>query len=252
MSGLEKSFNVFVCADNRHGGGLPGQVSTHLRVPNSNLGVMLVMNDAGPPGTDLLSPVVYAILDDVLGLDPIDWEDRLVTERLKTALQWVELPDTPRDPPKDESITGEYFNEGYGAFALTRVYLPNSTLFRTLDEGDAMFSTLEAGPRGPLNLTGPIYVAPFQKTFLSYIAFTHFDGNLFNWTGVLIYPKIDDDGYAGMTMGVGSAVVVPEKGLGMFGNFWGGSHGKEWRGEAVIRNGEEVQEESEVWFPKSG
>lgn len=55
-----------------HGGTLPGQKSQVIRVPGSGIGVAVMVNDH-EFGTGFYQVVRRRILDQLLGLEPIDW-----------------------------------------------------------------------------------------------------------------------------------------------------------------------------------
>jgi hypothetical protein len=58
-----------------HGGADPGQMSQVIRLPAKGIGIAIMIND-GHFGTALTSVIKFRIIDEMLGLDPIDWEER--------------------------------------------------------------------------------------------------------------------------------------------------------------------------------
>jgi hypothetical protein len=67
-----------------------------------------------------------------------------------------------------------------------------------------------------INLLSPVFVAPFNKVFASHLVLTHFDGDLWNATGVLVFQPDTGDEIVGENSGSVPAVVTA-KGVGMFG-----------------------------------
>lgn len=58
-----------------HFGSIPGQMSQVLRVPEAGLGVVVMAND-NEFGSTFTEMVGYMVLDQVLGLEPVDWKAR--------------------------------------------------------------------------------------------------------------------------------------------------------------------------------
>jgi len=66
----------------------------HIRVPSRSIGFMISVNDE-VYGVDYFRIAQYWILDELLGLTPIDWEDRILGQKLCSP------PVYTRRPPKD-------------------------------------------------------------------------------------------------------------------------------------------------------
>ena len=60
-----------------HGGDLPGQESQVVRVPSKMIGLAVMVNDE-QMGTLFHEVAKWTILDELLGLEPIDWRERYV------------------------------------------------------------------------------------------------------------------------------------------------------------------------------
>lgn len=239
--------------DARHGGGIPGFVSLLVRVPSRNIAYFINSNDPGPgSGTgEAITALSYGVLDDLLGLDPIDWDSRIIETAIKTPSKSVPTPASPAAPPSADKVVGLYSDPAYGEFQLSRVS-PQGSANGTGNSNDTaqiatVLDTLAKYPSVSVNLTGDVYVAPLYKVFGTYIVFTPYDGPGFIWTTVIVKPITSQPGqYAVFTQGVGMAVIVPGGGIGMFGNFWGGVAGKTYN----ATSGEAVDKQSEVWFAK--
>lgn len=57
-----------------HGGHNPGYHTQVARFPHDNLGIIVLSNDEH--AYRLIDVVRWKIVDDILGLEDIDWEDR--------------------------------------------------------------------------------------------------------------------------------------------------------------------------------
>ena len=225
-----------------HTGDLPGQKSILLGAPDKGVALMMANNDDSL-GTVMNEAVAYMVLDDLLGLEPLDWDDRIFGDELRVHTSYPAPPMDPRSPPAQEVLAGEYRNAGYGTLTL----VPSNHSSHNEPERSVMSS-----PHRPVNITGPILVARMQKGFATHVVFTHFDGPLFNWT--LVDPVLDRRGKktqesVGAVKGTGSALFLErEGGLGMFGNWWG--QGEEVKQRRVVE--EDVERMAEVWFDKVG
>ncbi len=58
-----------------HGGADTGQMSQVIRVPGKGIGIAIIVND-DKFGTALTAVIKWRILDVMLGLEPVDWEER--------------------------------------------------------------------------------------------------------------------------------------------------------------------------------
>jgi hypothetical protein len=227
-----------------HGGDVPGQESLMVRLPDDGVGIFIATND-NEYGSQLAKVFQSVILDEMLGLERIDWEDRIMGLELTDLPTYPDAPSDPRPPPSEHVVAATYHNAGYGDMTLVPIHL-NSSLSVAGLTTDLFVATIQAAGT-PLNVTGPIYVAGINKVFTSHLVFTHFDGNLFNWTSLSVYDSPSGPDAHVVTIDKVGDAVVTDDGIGMFGNWWGA-------GEAVpklhAREGEDVKVRAEVWYDK--
>jgi hypothetical protein len=223
---------------------------THIaRLPAMGIGIFLGFNDDG--GHLVHTPIMYRLLDDLLGLQPIDWEERLITTARK-APSHIPIPVNPRPIPAIASLTGTYFDNGYGSLQIQKLdnpdewdqsflseYAPGTTAKSYFDAITKLMET-----QIHISSTEPVLFAHTGKLFVSAYVYTHRDGPIFNLSMINI--KQNKAGELAASSG-GSCMAVfvqgEGKGMGMFEDFWGGRHGKK-----VIE--ENVEAEAEVWFRK--
>lgn len=252
-----------------HSGDLPGQESIHTRLPDDGIGLMIAVNDAYL-GRLILSTVQYMILDEMLGLEEIDWEERVFGAALKQVPTLLgRKGKVKKQEPSSDMVVGKYKAEGYGEIEIS---LLGSSLHQT-SKPDSVLSnpsaTLETkgehkhqdlilhhfAPtttttnKGNKTNTLPLYITPLNKLFANNLLFTPYDGNIFNWTAITIWQTHGSsrDEWAMTIGGVGSCVIT-EKGIGMFGNYWGA--GDLVGGKEPVLNIDRVEEEAEVWYAR--
>ena len=227
----------------RHGGDVPGFSTQITRLPALGIGFFLGINDDDVGGL-LKSTLVYGILDALLGLDPIDWEERLVTPGYRNASIHTPLPDKPRPAPSTESLAGNYSDAGYGSLEIKTFEDANHDDFFDVDGtmATAYLRAISKAMTTQAGLTKPLMFAEMNKLFGSVYVYTHFDGPIYNTTMVNVKQNSQGElaAYVGRTS---TAVFVEGQGMGMFEDFWGGSRSK----RAVESH---VEEEAEVWFRK--
>ncbi|WVQ78589.1 hypothetical protein IAT38_000675 [Cryptococcus sp. DSM 104549] len=217
MYGLAQSVYTYRgYAIHGHDGSVPGQQSLFARLPDQGFGLLVAVND-DDFGSALCQIIALVYLP-----------------------SYPEVPIDPGEMPAD--VAGRYTNAGYGTFDVVE-YLPGNT-----SEIVSYFPTDWTSSPNPLNLTGPIYVAHIDKVFVSYIAFTHFDGLLFNWTGGWASDKVGAHGeVTGVLVkpgGTGTAVLA-EGGLALFGPV---GPGPTVTARAVTDT--DLAENADVWFVK--
>ena len=222
-----------------HTGSIPGQKSILIRLVDDDFGVMLATNEE-VFGISAVYSIPYRILDDYLGLEPIDWDTRYTEEFVQTVTAYHPKPEEPVSPPPPTDIEGEYSHPVYGKLQLTSFKIPQ------VDMWDSVMGLEQHGT------AEIVYVSPFEKLFSSHLVFIPFSGRVFNWTAVLAGPVLDENGqptseFVGGADGAGSA-YIDEHGIGMFGNFWGA-------GEAVPvvhadLEMKDVEQRAEVWYAK--
>jgi hypothetical protein len=195
------------------------------------------------------SSLVYRLLDEILGLDPIDWEERLVTKSFRKAATFTSIPKEPRTAPPTKSLIGKYSDKGYGSLEVMSLNDPTSSHFFTSHSSNATDRTafVEAVSRAMTSragLSSPLMFAQTTNFWGSVYVFTHFDGPIFNITSMTVVQNPRGEWTAfGKGGGQNAAVFVDGKGMGMFENFWGGKIGKR-------ATEERVEEQAEVWFRK--
>ncbi|WVQ81101.1 hypothetical protein IAT38_003223 [Cryptococcus sp. DSM 104549] len=221
-----------------HDGSVPGQQSLLIRLPDQGFGLLVAVNDNdfGTPFTQIIG---LSIIDTVMGLEPIDWESQIMSSAGRLP-SYPEVPSDPREMPA--GVAGSYTNAGYGTFDLVE-YLPGNS-----SEVVSYFPTDWTATPNPLDLTGPIYLAHIDRVLVSYIAFTHFDGPLFNWTSAWAADKLSADdqvtGVLAKFTGTGTALFA-EGGMGMFGSV---GQGATVPFTKVSETG--LAEKADVWFVK--
>jgi CubicO group peptidase (beta-lactamase class C family) len=105
-----------------HGGGIDGFLTECMLLPDDGIGVAVMTNTT----SSAMAPVVaYRVLDELLGLEPLDWFSRfkprfdavMAGSKQARAARRV-IPDAPLPRPLD-AYAGEYQHPGYGTLAIT-------------------------------------------------------------------------------------------------------------------------------------
>ena len=105
-----------------HGGGIDGFLTECILLPDDGIGVAVMTNTT----SSAMTPVVaYRILDELLGLEPLDWfstfkprYDTIMAGMREARQARRVVPDAPLPRPLD-AYAGEYEHPGYGALTLT-------------------------------------------------------------------------------------------------------------------------------------
>lgn len=109
----------------RHGGNTDGSSTEMCFLPEYGIGVSAIVNEYGCPLPDA---VVNTVLDQLLGLDPIDWSAllkpqfdamRKAFDQTSVHSEALKIPDTKPSRSLDEYL-GNYFHPGYGAHSIIR------------------------------------------------------------------------------------------------------------------------------------
>lgn len=106
----------------QHGGGIDGYITECMLLPDDGIGVAVLTNASS--GT--VAPVVACrVLDELLGLEPIDWSarfrpryDAARTGRSEARQARRVVPDAPRPRPV-KAYAGEYRHPGYGTLVIS-------------------------------------------------------------------------------------------------------------------------------------
>ena len=236
-----------ICLQLRHGGVVPGITTQILRVPSLGVGVMLAIED-----TDfsiaLLQVLVNRVLDDIMHLEPTDWEEIMVTRLFKEGPEKGPAVSSPRPGPASDIVVGRYNNPSYGAMDIQRVPAISQSVggshSTVPDElAGVIHSALNSSRFEQIDATREIYYAAMPRFWIQGVIFTHFDGPLFNVSAIMIQDRVDTGTPISRILGTGTAVFVEGKGVGMFEGFW--------QGNEVIRAVEEdVASHAEVWFDR--
>lgn len=229
----------------RHGGDVPGFSTQVTRLPALGVGFYVGIND-DDVGALVKSTIVYRLLDAILGVEPIDWEERLVTTKLRQGLSFTPRPEHPRVAPKITSMLGQYINKGYGSLELISFKNPSHhaflSKFADATESAAYLQAISKAMTTKAGLAEPYMFAQTGKLFGSVYVFSHFDGPIFNTT---LLEAVQGSKGEWVAFGSESSAAVFEEGsgMGMFENFWGGK-----RHKRAVES--QIEAEAEVWFSK--
>ena len=208
------------------------------------MGLFLGIND-NHVGLLIQPVIINRLLDDIIGLKSMEWEEDLITNDLRTASISPLVPDNPRPPPPLAILVGKYFDEGYGSLELLTFKSSDHSLISDFVGGavpeeylEVIINAITTQP----GLSEPVMYAHIGKLFGSVYVYSHFDGPVFNST-MMNVKKLPNGGLTAYIGYTSVAVFVAGQGMGMFQNFWGGQHYK-----TPVEY--QVQEQAEVWFRK--
>jgi len=97
-----------------HGGALPGIATLLAILPEDGVGVVILSNSDGGALTRIS---LYSMLDDLLGLEPVDWTERfdaLAAATSAPAHRSNEPRTYPLDTPDAKALVGKYTSKVYG------------------------------------------------------------------------------------------------------------------------------------------
>jgi hypothetical protein len=234
-----------ICLQLRHGGIVPGITTQILRVPSLGVGVMLAIEDTDF-SIPLLQVLVNRILDDIMHLEPTNWEEIMVTRLFKEGPGKGPAVSSPRPAPASDAVVGRYHDPAYGTMDIQRVPAITQSLGRSpstvSDElAGVIRSALDSSRVEQIDTSRKMYYAASPRFWTQGVIFTHFDGPLFNVSVITIQDRVDNGTPISRILGKGTAVFVEGQGVGMFEGFW--------QGNEVIRAVEEdVPSHAEVWF----
>ncbi|KAJ6469361.1 beta-lactamase/transpeptidase-like protein [Mycena sanguinolenta] len=161
------------------------------RFPNDNFGIAVLTND--DTFGDVLKEVVkFRVIDSVFGLDPVDWSARYqaVMAEVEVPPSTTPAPANATQPLPTTALARTYRNLGYGAdielCAVVNAGLGASHACKILVQ--QLNSTF------PDQLVGMDLVWAWGNAGLgaSYVGLTHFDGGVYNMTGWVALPSVDD------------------------------------------------------------
>jgi hypothetical protein len=194
----------------------------------------------------LLQVLVNRVLDDIMHLEPTNWEDIMVTRLFKEGPEKGPAVSSPRPAPAGDAVVGRYHDPAYGAFDIKRVPSISQSLggsHSTVSDEIAgvIRSALDSSRVEQIDTTRQMYYAAVPRLWTQGVIFTHFDGPLFNVSVIMVQDRVDNGTPISRILGKGTAVFVEGQGVGMFEGFW--------QGNEVIRVVEEdVASHAEVWF----
>lgn len=158
-----------------HQGAHPGQYSSKYRMPESDLVISLMINCADED-FKFSQTVVFRVLDQILGLETIDWEGRLLASSYNT-------PDVPKYPlllPQPQEILNSkiatYHNSGYGSLQLQYVKPNNLT----------HMSILQCTPIPQHDFSHLLIVESCDHYLFTHILFVPLGPILFLWTAYFV------------------------------------------------------------------
>ncbi|KAJ7895579.1 beta-lactamase/transpeptidase-like protein [Mycena olivaceomarginata] len=171
-----------------HGGATNGFRTQVTRFPSENFGVSVLSNE-DDLGVSIMESIKYHIIDEVFGLEAIDWPARYRTSRAKA------IPPPPLARAKDApapavpyaALAGAYTHPAYGTIDFC-LFAENKTT------GSACASLAEdvAAARlpGVIEPEVPTLLARWDTMVTNYIRLAHYAGDLFNLTAVQNYVRI--------------------------------------------------------------
>jgi hypothetical protein len=224
-----------------HAGGLPGQYSYQLVLPERGIGVLVASND-DHYSAGINKIIAYTVVDALLGLKLAEgnWEKRMFNSWWYSS---KEEEGEKAPPPPDDMIFGTYVHPGYPVFHVK--YLAEDAELRRY------LTVIQARTGQDLHLDRRIHHATSPSNFVEDVLFIPHDGSVFTWVATKLYPALGTDGkptcekVVPFIDGIGKC-VFGENGLGMGGDWWvsGGKRKREVRENTNER-------EFEVWYQKA-
>ncbi|KAF7303230.1 Beta-lactamase class penicillin binding protein [Mycena kentingensis (nom. inval.)] len=227
-----------------HGGATIGHRTQITRVPSQMLGVAVLSND-NEYGSQLMEAVKFRIIDEALGLEPVDWAGRYRNATVK-ALAAGPPPSTPRRPDASEPM------------------LPVVELEGTYTDAGRCRDAIKDAPRRLPDVLDPDADAPTLLALwpmifgYSHVKLEHFEGGVFNLTVLASFKNLDRATNTTRPFWA-SPLVAPgvraefayhprtgKVGFGVEGGFWGEGAGVPPPSE----EGKDVVERAEVWFER--
>ncbi|KAG6915972.1 hypothetical protein DXG01_009061 [Tephrocybe rancida] len=160
-----------------HDGGTPGFWSQVTRLPFDGIGVAVLCNDYDYGGA-LMASIKFRLIDEALGLEPVDWDARFKPPTV------LNLPlATPRPanvaPPSTSftDLAGKYYSNAYGPLELCLVSPDFSAASSTCKALAANVSTILPGAVDP---SIPTFIAAWDSPAITHIRLRHFNGDHFN------------------------------------------------------------------------
>lgn len=203
---------------------------------------MIAVNDV-TFAKEVYDIIAYRVVDELLGENPvIDWEGRFMKDEFGE--QRAIGPRPPTNPGPAPNVHGEYHHPGYGAFHLDQISPSN-------DKDGIHGAVVDALALSDFKLNATnVWLSHWNKPFANYVALSHFDGPMFNWTILGVYNRSEERASGvrkevAVVHNAGPAVLT-KSGMGMFGNWYDAGPTVEQRPFVVEEH--LVQEAAEVWF----
>ncbi|KAF7326632.1 Beta-lactamase domain-containing protein [Mycena venus] len=233
-----------------HGGDVQGFHSAFTRFPFEGAGVAILSND------DLFyirDTIRYRVMDELFGLEPVDWNTRYQQVAVGTALVRASLVNTSRaanaKPPTGgfSSLVGNYSNLGYTSVELCQIVPPPSSASQACG---ALAQTLHSTFPSFIDSSIPTFAFTWDRVAAQYMKLAHFDGNVFNLTGWTGMPTGNasspiwayDAGFSSTNVVFGSG-SNGGSGFGFVGGVWGAQDSPDPQGKTA-------EDQAEVWFAK--
>ncbi|KAJ6476921.1 beta-lactamase/transpeptidase-like protein [Mycena sanguinolenta] len=226
-----------------HGGATVGFRSQVTRFPSENFGIAVMTND-DDLGNAVMESVKYRIVDEVFGLEPIDWPARY---RIKLAKA---VPPPPISRAKDaeppavpyNALAGLYTHAAYGSLDFC-LFWENTT---TGSACAALTEDIAAWIPGVVGRDVPTLIARWDTMATNYMRLAHYAGNTFNLTALRSYPtQKPDEVWVREMEGLGAEFEVKGNKIGFATiDVWGPGN------DVEPPQGNSVEERAEVWFTK--
>ncbi|KAJ7494024.1 hypothetical protein FB451DRAFT_1491612 [Mycena latifolia] len=200
---IQSSYRGHVMVE--HGGDVPGCHSQITRFPADGVGIAVLTNDDF--GELMREVIKFRILDEVFGLDLVDWNSKFKAElQAVYAGESMHAPTSTACPSSFSTLQGIYWNCGYGrAIALCA---PSAAAPHCAPVLGALSRTF------PAAVAAADLVWAWDRIELSYVTLAHVDGALFNATGwVAIDGPTGDASAPVFTYGPAVSAMVVEFGV---------------------------------------
>ncbi|KAG6827402.1 hypothetical protein H0H92_011930 [Tricholoma furcatifolium] len=241
-----------------HSGGITGHASRIARFPDLGLGVMVYSND-NTFGAHLTNIIKFRLVDEVLGLEPIDWNTRY-KEIFKKTLSSQPISSSPMRPDNATiepetlvALAGTYHNSGYGSIELCLVSPPPSPSSASARCKSLAATASEILP-GAINSDVPTFLAEWDSPWATHVRLEHWSGNTFNVSIVSSVPTGNPEEPFWTLYGLAGEPVEPalaefdfdgdSRGVGLIG-VWGAGT------DVPSPEGETIRERAEVWFARN-
>ncbi|KAJ7475508.1 beta-lactamase/transpeptidase-like protein [Mycena galericulata] len=227
-----------------HNGASPGFFAHVTRFPNDGVGIAVFTNEDVGVFTNYI--IKYRLIDEIFGMDPVDWDSRYKAEAEQAALAVAAITSTPAPangslPFSLPAAQGSYRNLGYGPDIT--LCAPSATSANCTSLFERLNSTF------PAELAQADFVWEWDRRTATYVSLTHFDGAVFNVSGWVPMPTGNTSSPfwaydSGLEGNVAEFAVTGGRvtGFGIRGGIWvaGATVGEP--------QGSTVEERSEVWF----